>query len=42
MFINNKPIRFYIITQVQISSKKYINRIKDFITEKNYIKPGLT
>lgn len=32
----DKLINFFVITQVQTSSKKYINRIKDFISEKYY------
>lgn len=32
----DNPINFFVITRSQTSSKKYINRIKDFISEKHY------
>ena len=32
----DNPINFFVLTQLQTSSKKYINRIKDFISEKHY------
>jgi len=36
----DRPIHFYILTKTQTSSKKYIIRLRDFISEKQYDQTG--